>query len=127
MKLSETNYDVLLPYRSGARPVGEDGLSAREQWLADNKLIEVNELHCRQMQGITIIGEADSYRITPAGEDALLEFERERNKEAKAERQQRFENKVSVANVLVPTITFFLGMIVEHFSGLVAAVAALVS
>lgn len=57
--------------------------------------------------------------ISQAGLDALLEFEKCRQQEAKAERQQRFDNKVSVASVLVPLITFILGLIIEHYAGIV--------
>lgn len=38
-----------------------------------------------------------------------------RRQNAKQEKQQRFENKIAVANVLVPIITFILGILTEHF------------
>lgn len=34
---------------------------------------------------------------------------------AKQEKQQRFENKIAVANLLVPFVTFILGILTEHF------------
>lgn len=40
-------------------------------------------------------------------------------------RQQRFQNKVSVASVLVPFITFILGLIVEHFGNIVGSLFSL--
>ena len=60
------------------------------------------------------------WKITVLGEEALLEFEEQRDKDAKAERQQRFENKISIASVLVPAVTFILGLLVEHFSGIIS-------
>ena len=66
-----------------------------------------------------------AWELTMDGKVALEEFEEAREKQAKAERQQRFENKISVASVLVPCITFVLGLLVEHFSGIVARIAGL--
>lgn len=65
------------------------------------------------------------YKLSPAGEDALCAFEQEHQEKAKAERQQRFENKISVASVLVPLITFFLGLVVEYYAGVVGLVVSL--
>lgn len=56
--------------------------------------------------------------IEPAGLSALSCFEKSREEQAKNERQQRFQNKVAVATVLVPAITFVLGLVVEHFAGI---------
>ena len=57
------------------------------------------------------------------GRAMLLELEEKRRKEAEDKRQQRFQNQVSVAQVLVPCITFVLGLIVEHYAGLVSGLA----
>lgn len=38
--------------------------------------------------------------------------------EAKQEKQQRFENKIAIANLLVPLITYILGIITEHYAGI---------
>lgn len=50
---------------------------------------------------------------------SVAEFEKVHDQESKSERQQRFQNKVSVAQVLVPAITFILGLLVEHFAGVI--------
>lgn len=34
--------------------------------------------------------------------------------QAKNERQQRFDNKISVLSVLIPLITFIIGVLIEH-------------
>ena len=57
--------------------------------------------------------------ITIPGRAALESFEDRQEHHRKQARQQRFQNQVSVASVLVPTITFILGLIVEHGLGLV--------
>ena len=55
----------------------------------------------------------DRIALTNLGINAYEDANEHRKKQAKEEKQQRFENKVSVASVLVPLITFFLGIIVE--------------
>ena len=40
--------------------------------------------------------------------------------EAEEKAYKRRQEKIAVLQVLVPTITFILGLIVEHFSGIVA-------
>lgn len=58
------------------------------------------------------------FQITDRGLEALTVLKEMARKEAKQQAQQRFENKVSVASVLVPTVTFFIGLVVEHYAGL---------
>ena len=58
--------------------------------------------------------------LSPAGEDAILEFEQRCDEQAQKERQQRFDNKIAIASILVPLITFILGLVVEHFAGIMS-------
>lgn len=46
------------------------------------------------------------------------EAAKEARDEAKQEKQQRFENKLAIANLLIPFITFILGLLAEHYSGM---------
>lgn len=62
------------------------------------------------------------YWITPAGEAALAEFNGKREQQAKEERQRRFQNQISVAQVLVPAVTFILGLVVEFRTGIIGAI-----
>lgn len=39
-------------------------------------------------------------------------------KKAEEERERRFQKKIAIAQVLVPLITFILGVLAEHFSGI---------
>lgn len=57
------------------------------------------------------------------GEDVISEFEQKREQQAKDERDRRFNQKISIAQVLVPLVTFILGLVVEHYSGLVSALS----
>lgn len=58
--------------------------------------------------------------LEPKAYAALELFEQEAEQHAEAERQQRFDNKISIANVLVPFITFILGLFAERFCGIIA-------
>ena len=61
----------------------------------------------------------DMIMLTEKGK-AVLDGENKRsNKERKHEANQRFQNQVSVAQVLVSCITFILGLIVEYHAGLI--------
>ncbi len=51
-------------------------------------------------------------------ENALIE---EHTQQSKQERQQRFENKMLIAQTLISIGSFILGLVVEHFSGIVAS------
>ena len=77
-------------------------------------------------------GTFDAYStvsLTDKGISLLLQLEHdldEKHKnQAKEERQQRFQNKVSVASVLIPLVTFIFGLIVEHRAGLIEFLASL--
>lgn len=63
-----------------------------------------------------------SWAVTPAGQAALQLFEEVAQQHAEDKRQRRFQNKISVLNALVPLATFLLGLIVEHYAGLIAFV-----
>lgn len=56
-----------------------------------------------------------TYALTDSGRAAVSEAKEKRNKEAADKAQQRFQNKISVAQVVVPVVTFILGLLVEHY------------
>lgn len=68
---------------------------------------------------------SDKVKLTDKGAIAYELEEEERKEHSKKQRQQRFQNKVSVANVLVPAITFILGLIVENLVNVVSWLIAL--
>lgn len=63
--------------------------------------------------------------ITDEGRKVLAAMKQELDEKAERKKQQSFQNKLSVANILVPFVTFFLGVMVEHWSGLVDLVIKL--
>lgn len=99
---------------------------------ADQKVLydlvdgSINEIHktinylvkagfIKQITGST------KYKLTsPDGVNAYKQLKKEREQDTKNERQQRFDNKISIASLLIQLITFILGLLVEHYTGLVA-------
>lgn len=65
------------------------------------------------------------YHISERGV-ALLEARQEKLQEhAAAERQKRFENKLGIASVAISALTFLLGLLTEHFFGIIQAILRL--
>lgn len=60
--------------------------------------------------------------ITESGKAKLSEAEEAAEQKAKEESQRKFQNKVSVAQVLVPAVTFILGLIVEFRIGIIGVI-----
>ena len=63
--------------------------------------------------------------LTPTGATAYEQAVEERQRQAENKRQQRFNNKISVASVLIPLITFFLGILVESQANIVGWVISI--
>ena len=77
-------------------------------------------------QLVTVSGmKADTISITDEGRLALAAMNQELDEKAERKKQQSFQTKLSVANILVPFVTFFLGVMVEQWSGLVDLVIRL--
>lgn len=114
--LSKENYELLKSYCTPRIPDAEE--SERFAQLQKQELIKIYSHKTMDLGGFGKFSAPDKWVITELGKDFLAEFEQECDKEAERKRQQRFENKISVASVLVPFITFFIGLVVEHFTGL---------
>lgn len=65
-----------------------------------------------------VIG-TNRYTIMPNGETLYENLKESHDKDSENKRQQRFQNKISIASVFVPLITFILGLIVEHFGNFI--------
>lgn len=118
MCFQKKNYKELLRFKES--PIRIEGrLRGREKYLKELLYIERVRYSTDRFDYDGCCVQPPSYQISPRGEDALAEFEKIHQQEAKAERQQSFENKISVASVLVPTATFLLGLLVEYFSDIV--------
>jgi len=115
--LSEKTYELLKTYCTPHSP--DAGEAERFEQLQKQKLIKIYNFKSVDLGSLGTHLVPDKCIITELGKDALSEFEQEHNKQAEEKRQQRFQNKISVLNLLVPFITFILGLLVEYFSGIV--------
>ena len=113
--ISELDYLELVKYREPHAPADNDFF--RFSMLRDRHYLQLYSWKTISIGGLDNVQTTDKWIISERGKDALFEFEQEREKQAKYERQQRFQNKVSIAQVLVPLITFVLGLVIEHCSG----------
>lgn len=112
--LSQASYDALLPYRSGPKEVPPEGLSDREYELAQEKYIEPANTTYRRIYEIPAFL-VSRYKITPKGEDALLEFEEARDAQSKAEAakksEHRFQILLAVSSAILGSL---LTLLIEH-------------
>ena len=67
---------------------------------------------------------SNNYKLTGPGLEALHLANQERDKASKQESQQRFDNNISVANLLIPFIIFILGFLIEHRTAIVSFILA---
>lgn len=121
--ISELDYRELVKYREPHAPADED--HSRFIMLRDRHFLEIYSWKMISVDGFDNVKTTDKWVISELGKDALYEFEKEREQQAKHERQQRFQNKISILNILVPFVTFFLGLVIEHYAGLLSWVASL--
>ena len=121
--LSEANYLELTKYLEPHAPSKDE--YERFVMLKREGLVKLNSWKPLSVPGHGEIPVQDTWIISEAGKDALADFEQARQQHTKQERQQRFENKVSVASVLIPLVTFLLGLLVEYYVGILAGVSSL--
>ena len=129
--LSQNDYDLLVLYRE-PRPRPENAEDEKRfRGLLARKLVEPVR-YKPEAGGLT----ATHYQASPAGKDLLEAFEEQAAQEEKrqaekeaaearrlqerhedyanAERRYRTQNKISVLGILVPFLTFLLGVYVEY-------------
>lgn len=117
--INKADYNELSKFKKG--PIEIEGDFHRLQRLIDAKLIAPQSYKSVSI-GEMVVPTPDKWALTIDGEDALLDFENMRQEKSDEKRQQRFENKISILQLLVPLVTFILGLIVEHFSGIIGIV-----
>ena len=114
--LTQSQYDLLCPFLSA--PIRfEDGLPEQFAILEQHGYIAPSAFGSSEGQYCFPV----EWSITPLGVEYKERFEKHRADEAQNKSQQRFQNKVSIAAILVPFITFILGILFEHFVGAVNA------
>ena len=140
--LSQNDYDLLVLYRE-PRPRPENAEDEKRfRGLLARKLVEPVG-YKPEAGGLT----ATHYQASQAGKDLLEAFEEQAAQEEKrqaekeaaearrlqerhedyanAERRYRTQNKISVLAILVPFLTFLLGVYVEHFGTILERIRGL--
>lgn len=118
--ISKTDYDVLLPLRDEKWHVLNNGPGSRISDLADRKLLRLDLESRLEVINNKIATPPAPWRmlITTLGLNALEEFENAAKEQAKHKRDNATNRKLQI---IMPLITFLLGVLVEHFSNLVNA------
>lgn len=119
--MTEYEYNLLLKYRGGLYT----GSKITDEIRHFRKLgyIEASS-YSSECDRDEIYINPTAWKLTLAGESALSEFEQEREQHAQNERERRFNRKIAIAQVLIPLITFLLGLLVEHYAGIVSAIVS---
>ena len=120
--MTDLKFDILkLLYSSyplRERKFGEiiESVSA-DPTLIKNALKELQSPSHMLVENLTC---SDVYKLTALGAEVYEQLQEEREQASKTERQQSFDNKIAVASLLVPSITFVLGLLVDHYTDLVS-------
>lgn len=94
--------------------------------LPDDKVLIYNALKELQSRGIIEnLPCSNFFKLTLSGAEVFEQIQEERTKESKQESQQRFDNKISVASLLIPFVTFILGLLVDHYTNIVSFIISL--
>lgn len=112
--LSERNYEELAKYKDGPLPAPKNH-SERMQYLIDEKYIDGVEYDnvCPSEWKIDII--VTKWGITELGNDALIEFEEARSKEAEEKRQKRHDRAFDIFLVI---LAYALGLATPYIVSL---------
>lgn len=120
MDILELQYEILSRLSSQSTSLNLSDFQRETGEPEDDVLAAARGLWHHVPQLVTVSGmKADTISITDEGRLALAAMNQELYEKAERKKQQSFQNKLSVANILVPFVTFFLGVMVEHWSGLV--------
>lgn len=119
--LTKLNYRLLLEYKTPNSAPCTPAETERFRYFVDNNLVRIHSSSVVSFSNPSIPSALcpAKWVITAKGQDALLAFEQETEKQSQEKRDRRFDKKISVLNLLVPLITFFIGLFVEHSAGVV--------
>ena len=114
--LSDYEYTALLRYHGGL----QTGSKANEEIRHFRRLGYIEASSYSSNDDICL--NPTAWKLTLAGESAISEFEQKREQQAQDERERRFNRKIAIAQVLIPLVTFILGLLAEHYAGIVSAI-----
>lgn len=111
--MTDLKYQILeIVYHSRRREA--DRTKVENQFLPDpNPAHRAIDDLINQDKYLYIVVGTNRIKLTDPGVSAYEETRQSRKENSDKKRQQRFENKISIASILVPLVTFFIGIIVE--------------
>ena len=115
---SPADHQLLEKFRQPYTPMPEE--QARFVGLKNRGLVMVHHFKLIQLGELGNHMAPDTWIITPAGEDALLQFENVRRQEAENKRFHTRQEKIAIAAIFSSFIIFALGLIVEFNTGLIS-------
>ena len=123
--MTDVKFDILgilygSPIRTEDRTIISNRLSPSDPTPVKYALYELEK-----MGYIVSVTCSNKVKLTDDGANAYELEEEVRKEHSNQQRQQRFQNKISVASVLVPAVTFILGLIAESCFRIVDWVVAL--
>lgn len=121
--ISKEAYEELKKYRTPHTPSADE--CDRFVEFRDAGFLKIHHFSAVQLGDFGEVPAPAGWVLTSSGLDALSEFEDVGRQHTQNERDRRFNRKIAIAQVLVPFITFLLGLIVEHFAGLISWIASL--
>lgn len=111
--ISKKDYYELRFFRGGV--IGIDGeISERLKGLIEKKLIEPAGVEWRQTSDSEWEVDVKAWKLSVQGEDELEEFENATKNEAENKENRRKDRDISIINIIMPVITFFLGLIIDR-------------
>lgn len=116
--LSDREYEIVCFVRNVHRTTRTDVVnhfSPEKRCVETNNLI--SSLSSREVLSVDLSGNVS---LTSHGFSVLSRSEDVRREKAKEEKEKSLDRKIGVAQVVVPLATFFLGVAVEHFSGMLS-------
>lgn len=122
--LSQNTYDELCKYRNNPVQATTEELSERSKYLLENKFIcSATTKSSIDINGnITIF--STSYKITDIGIDELASYEEQKQEATEAKKREKYNY---IFQIILMILTFFLGLIVEHFGKILTFVKSVFS
>ena len=123
MEYTPEQYAMLERFEKGLNIEGMEEEELRVYWfLIDQGLLQPRADIEDGLHFLSEKGKIALFRYHDALSKAEEQARNASEKEAKEEKQQRFNNKIAIANLLISLVSFFVGLSVEFYVGIYARV-----
>lgn len=116
--LNELDFEILNPFLEGPRRL--NGGSQRVQRLIDSKYLILATYRSTSLPGCGPVQVPDLWQLSDLGENAVLEFKKQSQKDAERIAEHKKDRKSQLVNTLLGALAgALLTLVLEHFSELV--------